>query len=117
MVRMHTSDFDLDVHEGSGAHRGAAPTRPHGPAPKAPPPPMSIEQLLAMQNELMWVLTENLMHHGVRQPHHQLVLDSSYTDFLETHPPLSTEASNLLEADNWLCTTESSFGSCTVLSS
>jgi hypothetical protein len=48
MVRMHTSDFDLDVHEGSGAHRGAAPTRPHGPAPKAPPPPMSIEQLLAM---------------------------------------------------------------------
>jgi hypothetical protein len=49
MVCTHTGDFDLDVPEGSGAHRGAAPTGPHGPAPEAPPPPpVSIEQLLAM---------------------------------------------------------------------
>jgi hypothetical protein len=54
MVRTHTSDFDLDMPEGCGAHRGAAPTEPRGPAPEAPPPPpppplpMSIEQLLAM---------------------------------------------------------------------
>jgi hypothetical protein len=57
-----------------------------------PPPPMSIEQLLATQNELM--------HHGVRQPHHQLEMDSSYTDSQATHPPMFAEASIPLEADN-----------------
>jgi hypothetical protein len=38
------------------------------------------------------------------------VLDSSYTDFLVTHPLLFTEASDSLEADNWLRITESKFG-------
>jgi hypothetical protein len=100
MVCTHTGDFDLDVPEGSGAHRGAAPTGPHGPAPEAPPPPpVSIEQLLAMQNGLMRVLTENLMHRGVHQPHHQSVMDS-YTDFLAMHALLFTEATNPLEVDN-----------------
>jgi hypothetical protein len=37
-------------------------------------------------------------------------MDSSYTDFLVTHPPLFTEASDPLEADNWLCITKSKFG-------
>jgi hypothetical protein len=58
----------------------------------------------------MRVLTENLVHLGVRQPHHQTLMDSSYTNFLVTHPPLFTEASDLLKADNWLCITESKFG-------
>jgi hypothetical protein len=44
------------------------------------------------------------------QPHHQPVMDSSYTDFLATHPPLFIEASDPLEADNWLRITESKFG-------
>jgi hypothetical protein len=63
MVCIRTSDFDLDVPEGFGARRGAAPTRPRGatpeapPPPPSPPPPVSIEQLLATQNELMRVLT------------------------------------------------------------
>jgi hypothetical protein len=115
MVHTHTGDFDLDVPKGSGVHRGAAPTGSCGPAPEAPPlppsplPPVSIEQLLATQNELMRVLMENLMHRGVRQPHHQPVMDS-YTSFLATHPPLFTEASDPLEADNWLRIIESKFG-------
>jgi hypothetical protein len=58
----------------------------------------------------MRVLTKNLMHRGVHQPHHQPVMDSSYTDFLVTHPPLFTEASDPPEADNWLRITESKFG-------
>jgi hypothetical protein len=49
------------------------------------------------------------MHRGGRQLHHQQVLDSSYTDFLATHPPLFTEAFDPLEADNWLRITESKF--------
>jgi hypothetical protein len=76
MVHMRTGNFILDVPEGSGAHRGTTPIGPHGaapepPPPPPPPPPMSIEQLLATQNELMRVLTENLMHRGGRQSHHQ----------------------------------------------
>jgi hypothetical protein len=39
MVHTHTSDFVLDVFEGSGACRGVAPTGPRGAAPEAPPPP------------------------------------------------------------------------------
>jgi hypothetical protein len=72
MVRTHTSYFTLDMPEGSGGRCGAAPTKPHRPAPGAAPPPppplppVSIEQQLATQNKLMRVLTENLMHHGVR---------------------------------------------------
>jgi hypothetical protein len=58
----------------------------------------------------MQVLTENLMHRGVCQPHHQPVMDSSYIDFLATHPLLFTEVSDPLEGDNWLHITESKFG-------
>jgi hypothetical protein len=58
----------------------------------------------------MRVLMENLVHRGVRQPHHQPVMDSSYTNFLAMHPPLFTEASDPLEVDNWLRIIESKFG-------
>jgi hypothetical protein len=58
----------------------------------------------------MRVLTKNLVHRGGRQPHHQLVMDSSYTNFLETHPPTFTEVADPLEADNWFCIIESKFG-------
>jgi hypothetical protein len=83
MVHTCTGDFILDVLEGSGPYSGAAPTGPHGAAPEAPPPPppppqpMSIEQLLATQNKLMRVLTDNLMHQRGHQTHHQQVLESS----------------------------------------
>jgi hypothetical protein len=70
---------------------------------------MSLEQLLATQNELMRVLTENLVHYGLRQPHHQSVTDS-YTDFLAMHPLTFIEATDSLEADNWLRIIEFKFG-------
>jgi hypothetical protein len=35
---------------------------------------------------------------------------STYLDFLATHPPVSTDATDPLEADSGLCTTESKFG-------
>jgi hypothetical protein len=72
MVCIHTSDFSLDMPEASGAHHGVAPaghsgTAPTSPLPSPPPlPPVSIEQLLAMQNELMRVLIEKLVHRGGR---------------------------------------------------
>jgi hypothetical protein len=63
-----------------------------------------------MQNELMQVLMEILMHHGLCHPLHQTVMDSCYTDFLATHPPTFAKVTDPLEADNWLHITESKFG-------
>jgi hypothetical protein len=36
-------------------------------------------------------------------------MDSSYSDFLVTHPPIFAEATDPMEVDNWLHTTESKF--------
>jgi hypothetical protein len=58
----------------------------------------------------MRVLTENLVQHEARPPHRQPGVETSYTDFLATHPPTFTEAIDLLEADNWLHIIESKFG-------
>jgi hypothetical protein len=71
---------------------------------------VSLEQLLATQNELMRVLMENLMQHEVRPPHHQPEVETCYTDFLATHPPTFAEVVDLLEVDNWLRIIESKFG-------
>jgi hypothetical protein len=72
----------------------------------------NLEQLLIMQNELMRMLMENEAHHGAGHPQHphQQDMDSSYSDILVTHPPLFSEATEPLEADNWLHTTKSKFG-------
>jgi hypothetical protein len=67
MVHTRTSDFIQDVVEPSNIRAGAAMNElrnaAHGiPPPPLPPPlPVSLEQPLAMQNELMRVLTENLV--------------------------------------------------------
>jgi hypothetical protein len=56
-------------------------------------------------------LVENDDHRGVerQQPRHQ-ERDSSYSDFLVTHPPVFADATDPLEADSWLHTMESKFG-------
>jgi hypothetical protein len=55
MVSMHTSDFNLDVLVGSGSRHGDVPTGPCGASPEHRAAASHID-------ELMWVLTENLMH-------------------------------------------------------
>jgi hypothetical protein len=106
MVHMHTGDFTQDVPESSNAHARAATNELHNaahgtpPPPPPPVPPVSLEQLLATQNELMRVLAENLMQREVHLPHRQLGVETSYTDFLAMHPPTFAEAVDLLEADN-----------------
>jgi hypothetical protein len=103
MVRTCTGDFTQDAPEPSNAHAGAAMNELHNAArgtPPPPPPPVSLEQLLATQNELMGVLTENLMQREARSPHHKPGVETSYTDFLVTHPPTCAEAIDPLEVDN-----------------
>jgi hypothetical protein len=114
MVRIRaTEDAEIDIPEGStdrGHGRGQAP---HG-NPSLPPlrSPVSIEQLLATQKELMIMLVKNEARHGVECPQHHRHqnMNMSYSDFLATHPPIFSGAKDLLEADDWLRTTESKFG-------
>jgi hypothetical protein len=44
-----------------------------------------------------------------QQPQHQ-ERDLSYLDFLATHPPIFTDATDPMEANSWLRTTKSKFG-------
>jgi hypothetical protein len=53
---------------------------------------------------------ENEVRDGAdRQQPRQQDKDTSYMDFLGTHPPLFSKATDPLDADNWLYTTESKF--------
>jgi hypothetical protein len=67
MVCTRTGDFTQDVPEPLNAYARAATNELLNaacgtpPPPPPPPQPVSLEQLLAMQNELMRVLMENLM--------------------------------------------------------
>jgi hypothetical protein len=110
MVRMRaTDDVVLDIPEGSTERRCGRGQVLRG---NAPPPLVIHEQLLMMENELMRILMENKARREAGCPQHpkQQDMDSSYSDFLVTHPPLFSKAVDLLEADNWLRTTKSKFG-------
>jgi hypothetical protein len=103
-------ELNLDSPEGfAGRGRGQVPCG--GAPPPTPRPPVSLEQLLATQNDLMRRLVENDERRGAerQQPQHQ-ERDSSYSDFLATHPQVFADATDPLEADSWLRTTESKFG-------
>jgi hypothetical protein len=70
MVRTRANGDDvLDVLEGSAAHRRGHPSRGNVP-PSPPRPPVSLEQLLATQNDLMTLLIQNETHRGAEQPQH-----------------------------------------------
>jgi hypothetical protein len=108
MVRTRTfEELNHDSPEGSLGRGHGQVLR--GGAP--PPPPVSLEQLLATQYDLMRRLVENNERRGAehQQPQHQ-ERDSSYSDFLATHPPVFADAIDPLEADSWLHTIESKFG-------
>jgi hypothetical protein len=113
---MRTGDFTQDVPESSNAHAGAATNELHNaargtpPPPPPPLPPVSLEQLLAMQNKLMRVLMENLMQREVRPPHRLLGVETSYTNFLAIRPLTFAGAIDPLEVDKWLHIIESKFG-------
>jgi hypothetical protein len=110
---VHTRTFEdpiLDIPKQS-VGRGCGQVPCDGAPPPSPRPPASLEQLLATHNDLEGRLDENDEHHGAerQQPRHQ-ERDSSYSDFLATHPPIFVDATDLLEANSWFCTTESKFG-------
>jgi hypothetical protein len=111
MVHTRTSDDSIiDIPNGSvGCGRGQVPRG--GASPPPPHLPVSLEELLAMQNDLMRMLVENDECHRAerQQPWHQ-ERDSSYSDFLITHSSVFAYATDPLEADSRLHTIEFKFG-------
>jgi hypothetical protein len=91
---------------GRGRGRGQAPR--DNPPPPPPRVSISIEELLETQNELMRVLVQNEAHRGVDHPQHhrQQDMNTSYSNFLATHPLIFSGAKDPLDADDWLRTTE-----------
>jgi hypothetical protein len=69
-VHTRTTDDDvLNIPEGSTLHGHGRRQPSHGNAlPPPPHPPVSLEQLLATQNELMTLLIQNEAHHGAERP-------------------------------------------------
>jgi hypothetical protein len=84
-----------------------------------PPPPLSvsIERLLATQNELMRVLMENLVQCEVHPPHSQPGVGTSYTNFLAMHPLTFAEATDPLKRIIGFTSPSPSLGFCTAMSS
>jgi hypothetical protein len=113
MVHTRATDDDmLDIPEGSAPRGRGRGQPPCGNAPLPPPHPLvSLEQLLATQNELMTLLIQNKTRCGAEHPQHPRHQDmnTSYLEFLVTHPPLFFGGKDPLEVDDWLCTTESKF--------
>jgi hypothetical protein len=114
MVRTRaTEDAALDILEGSAGRGHGHGLAPHAKTPPPPPgAPVSIEELLATQNKLMRVLVQNEAHRGAGHPQHyrQQDMNTFYSDFLVTHPLVFCGPKDLLDADDWLRTTESKFG-------
>jgi hypothetical protein len=73
MVRTRaTEDVTLDIPEGSAGHGRGRGQAPHAnPPPPTPHAPVSNEELLATQNELMRVLVQNEAHRGAGHQHYR----------------------------------------------
>jgi hypothetical protein len=72
MVRTRATEDDvLDIPKGSAQRGHGCGQSSRGNAPPPPPhPPVSLEQLLATQNELMTLLIQNEARRGVERPQH-----------------------------------------------
>jgi hypothetical protein len=92
MVLMRATEDDvLDIPKGSAPRRRGHGQPSRGNAPPPPPHlPVSLKQLLATQNELMTLLIQNEVRRGAEHPQHSRYQDmnTSYSEFLVTHPPL-----------------------------
>src|SRR4029450_7482301 len=90
------------------------PSQTNEPAPPAPP---TLAQAVAAilesrdeQTELLRQLVANSARGGGGARNAPVPPPTTYSDFAATHPPLFTEAGELLEADHWLRVIESNFG-------
>jgi hypothetical protein len=67
--------------------------------PPSPPPPVTIEQLMGMQAQLMQVVMDRLDSQPARAPPPVQVRDK-HGEFMKGRPPVFTHAFDPLEADD-----------------
>jgi hypothetical protein len=72
-------------------------------------PPVSLEQLLAPLNAIVQKLAAIDERQAEQSQPHQQSQGSSYFDFLVTQPLEFAEATDPLEANNWIRVSESKF--------
>ena len=68
------------------------------------PPPLTIEQLLAVQTQLMQALVQNQQNQQVGGAPHD-----KRGEFLKGRLPVLSHATDPLEVDDWLCVVEKQF--------
>ena len=66
-----------------------------------PPPPVTMEQLMGMQAQLMQAMMQRLDNEPARGPPPIQVSDK-HGEFMKGRPPVFTHASDPMEADDWL---------------
>jgi hypothetical protein len=92
----------VSARDGSADAEAAHPGEHSSPPPTLAQVIVSIRESREEQTELLCLLVTNSNHDGTVVGNARDQPRSSYVEFLATHPPTFTEASELLEADHWL---------------
>jgi hypothetical protein len=100
MVCTRTSEEHLLYFPESSAGCGYGQARcGNAPPQLLPHPPVSLDQLLTMENDLMRRLVENDERRGAElQPHRHKDRDFSYSNFLATNPSVFADVVDNLDA-------------------
>jgi hypothetical protein len=99
----------VSTRDGSADAEFAQPDGHSSPLPTLAQVFASICESRVEQTELLRRLMTNSNREGAAIRNAWDQFWSSYVEFLTTQPPTFNEASELLEADHWLCTIESKF--------
>ena len=68
------------------------------------PPPITLEQLMMMQTQLLQQMAQNMQNHGNGNAPPQV--RDKRREFLKGHPPVFKYSTDPLQADDWLRATE-----------
>jgi hypothetical protein len=105
----HLHDSMVSARDGSADAKTAQPGEHSSPPPTLAQVIASIRESREEQTELLHLLVTNSNCDGNVVGNVRDQAQSSNVEFLASHPPTFTEASEPLEADHWLHTVESKF--------
>jgi hypothetical protein len=109
--------FLLQMPSRTHAHDGARTSR-GGEETLIPPhvPPTLVEAITALINvtanntRFLREMARNQIHQHGGRGQHQTPRDTTYMEFLETHPPIFIKAEEPLEVNEWIRVMEQKFG-------